>query len=54
MPYQTSHHTDAQSAVSRRAGTLDDLSAGCDPEFDAAYDDLDREFAEFRCQLGHA
>lgn len=27
---------------------LDDLSAGCDTDFDTAYDDLDREFAELR------
>ena len=29
----------------------EELSAGCDPDFDAAYDDLDREFQELRCQL---
>lgn len=28
---------------------LDDMAdAGCDPAFDAAYDDLEREFAERR------
>ena len=27
---------------------LDDLSAGCDPEFDAVCDELEREFAERR------
>lgn len=28
---------------------LDELTAGCDSDFDAAYDDLEREFAELRC-----
>ena len=37
----------AQSAVFHLAGILEDL-AGCDPEFDTAYDDLEREFAEYR------
>ena len=31
---------------------LDDLAAGCDPDFDAALDDLDREFAELRLTFG--
>ena len=31
---------------------LDDLAAGCDPDFDTAYDDLDREFAELRLTFG--
>jgi hypothetical protein len=26
----------------------DELSAGCDSDFDTAYDDLDREFQELR------
>jgi hypothetical protein len=43
-------HT-AQSAVFHLSSMLDDLAAGCDPEFDAAYDDLEREFAELRCYL---
>jgi hypothetical protein len=46
------HHT-AQSAVLHLAGILEDLAAGCDHEFDAGYDDLDREFAELRLQLGN-
>jgi hypothetical protein len=32
---------------------LEDLSAGCDRDFDTVYDDLEREFAERRLQLGH-
>ncbi len=34
------------------ASLLDDLAAGCDPEFDAAYEELDREFAERRLWFG--
>ena len=28
---------------------LDELTAGCDSDFDAAYEELEREFAELRC-----
>jgi len=31
----------------------EELSVGCDPDFDAAYDDLEREFQELRLQLGN-
>jgi hypothetical protein len=41
----------ASSAVFHLASLLEELSAGCDPDFDAAYDDLNREFAETRVQL---
>jgi hypothetical protein len=34
------------------ASLLDELSAGCDPDFDAAYEELDREFAEARLRFG--
>lgn len=30
------------------------LTAGCDPDFDTAHDDLEREFQELRCQLRNA
>jgi len=33
------------------AALLDDLSAGCDADFDAASDDLERAFAELRLGL---
>jgi hypothetical protein len=39
------------SAASRLATLLDDLSAGCDADFDAAHDDIEREFAELRLAL---
>jgi hypothetical protein len=43
-----------QSNLFHLAGVIEDLAAGCDTDFDAAYDDLEREFAEVRCQLGNA
>jgi hypothetical protein len=43
----------APSTISHLASLLDDLSAGCDPDFDAAYEELDREFAEVRLHLGN-
>jgi hypothetical protein len=45
-------HTVTTSAY-RLVSQLDELSAGCDPEFDATYEELDREFAEIRLQLGN-
>ncbi len=33
---------------------LDDLAAGCDPDFDAAYRELEREFAEHRLSFSDA
>lgn len=38
-------------ATHRFLQLAEELSAGCDPDFDAAYDDLDREFQELRLQL---
>jgi hypothetical protein len=32
---------------------LDEMSAGCDPDFDAAYEELEREFAELRLHFGN-
>jgi hypothetical protein len=32
---------------------LEDMSATCDRDFDAVYDDLEREFATRRLQLGN-
>ena len=44
---------DSQPVTSRLVYLLDELSAGCDDDFDAVNnDDLEREFAELRCQLG--
>ena len=44
---QNIYHTHA--VTSRLLILTDELSAGCDAEFDAVYDDLEREFAELRC-----
>jgi hypothetical protein len=41
------------STISQLASRLDELSAGCDPDFDTAYEDLEREFAEARVQLNN-
>lgn len=48
---QTNH--EAISAQSRLVHLLDELSAGCDPDFDAEYEELYREFAEIRLQLAN-
>ncbi len=45
--------TDHHAITSRFHQLSDELSAGCDSEFDTAYDDLDREFQELRLQLGN-
>ena len=45
---------DTHAINSRVLRIIDELSAGCDHEFDAVYDDLEREFAELRMQLGNA
>jgi hypothetical protein len=47
------HTIQTTSSLFHLASLLDELSAGCDPDFDAGYDDLDREFAEARLQLGN-
>lgn len=35
--------------TSRLLELTEELSAGCDSEFDVAHDDLEREFQELRC-----
>ena len=47
------HHTDFHAVTSRLLYLSDELSAGCDSDFDAAYEALDREFAELRLHLGN-
>lgn len=44
---------DIHSEFLHLASLLDDFSAGCDPDFDVAYDDLEREFAELRLHFGN-
>jgi hypothetical protein len=43
----------APTSIFQLVSLLDELSAGCDPDFDAAYEELDREFAERRLHLGN-
>jgi len=40
--------TDHHAITSRLYQLTEELSAGCDSDFDTAYDDLDREFQELR------
>ena len=40
--------TDHHAIASRFYQLTDELSAGCDSDFDTAYDDLEREFQELR------
>lgn len=40
--------TDSHAVNSRLYELCEELSAGCDRDFDACYDDLEREFAELR------
>lgn len=47
------HHTDFHAVTSRLLYLSDELTSGCDSDFDAAYEALDREFAELRLQLGN-
>ena len=43
-----SSSTDSCTTSSRLYDLCEELSAGCDHDFDACYDDLEREFAELR------
>ncbi len=45
--------TEYHAITSRFHELTDELSAGCDSDFDTTYDDLDREFQELRLQLGN-
>lgn len=47
MSLNTHIHDD----VSQLLRITDELSGGCDPDFDTAFDDLEREFAELRMNL---
>ena len=47
------HPTDTHAIFSRLCELADELSAGCDSDFDTAYDDLEREFQELRMALRH-
>lgn len=49
MHYNTDHH----SITGRLLQLTEELSAGCDPDFDANQEELAREFAELRLTLDH-
>jgi hypothetical protein len=48
------HTIQTTSRLFHLASLLEELATGIDPEFDTAYDDLERVFAELRCQIGQA
>lgn len=50
---QTVHHN-AISIRSRMQELAEILDRDWDAEFDTAYDDLEREFAELRYQMNHS
>jgi hypothetical protein len=52
MPIVYSHT--APSALIELAGLIEDMAARRGSEYDPVLDDLEREFAELRCQPGHA
>jgi len=45
---------DIQTAMYHVINRLDELDAGCDPEFDGEDEELERQFAELRLQHGNA
>jgi hypothetical protein len=47
------YRTDFHSINSRHYHLADELSSGCDPDFDEPESDLAREFAELRLILDH-
>lgn len=44
----------ARPSFSDLAGLIEERAARCGGAYDPALDDLEREFAELRCQSGHA
>lgn len=47
------HYTDHYAITSRLLELAEQLTAGCDPDFDASQEELEREFAELRVQLSN-
>ena len=45
------NHLDRFVINARMLELAEELSAGCDPDFDTQQDDLEREFQELRFQL---
>jgi len=46
-------YTNRHSINSRLLELAEELSGGCDADFDTGYDDLEREFQELRLLLGN-
>jgi hypothetical protein len=46
-------HPHAYGTHSRLAELLDQMPAGCDPDFDDGNEELERQFAEIRLTLDH-
>jgi len=46
-------YTDRHAIDSRLLELTEELSGGCDPDFDTDQEELEREFAELRLQLGN-
>ena len=47
------HHFDTPLSTIELTWLLDDLSAGCDPEFDFVCEELEREYAERRLNFSN-
>jgi hypothetical protein len=47
------YHIDQHAIASRLLYLTEELSAGCDPDFDANKEELEREFAELRITVYH-
>jgi hypothetical protein len=45
-------HTSRNSDMTTLLARLDEFPAGCDPDFDTEYGDLERQFAEIRLSFG--
>ncbi len=50
----TIHHHDVTAAVFHLAALIEERADRSGDEYDPVLDDLEREFAELRCQPGHA
>ncbi len=50
----TIHSHTAPSAFCDLAALIEERASRCGDEYDPVLDELEREFAELRCQFGHA
>ena len=47
------HHTDHHAITASLLELSEELSAGCDSDFEANQEELERQFAELRLHLGN-